>query len=215
MELGSLSAHSGNWLPRALLTQRRIRNNRIADTHNVHCWCSINRIKIGESLADKAGVNELQNSNLPTDKDAGFVKWFSPLQNLHTARSIAPSCTGTAPVSESNHSQPSPTAELHFKPVQFQRPRVNLKSVKWGFVGHSALDQVLRGQLSSRTTSGFHSYSCWQPQQKHWWICRHKASFNCPSWGTLEMRWQSKGSHCCSPLFDLCCDGNHHHLCSF
>lgn len=46
----------------------------ISDTHNVRCWCPINRLKIGGSLADKAGMNKLQNCNLPTGKDAEFVK---------------------------------------------------------------------------------------------------------------------------------------------
>lgn len=46
----------------------------ISDTHNVHCWCPINGLKSGEGLADKAGMNKLQDFNLPTDNDAGFVK---------------------------------------------------------------------------------------------------------------------------------------------
>lgn len=46
----------------------------ISDTHNVHRWCPINRLKIGKSLADKAGMNKLHNCNLSTDKDAEFVK---------------------------------------------------------------------------------------------------------------------------------------------
>lgn len=37
-----------------------------------------------ESLADKAGVNKLQNCNLPTDKDAEFVKEFPTPKQSHS-----------------------------------------------------------------------------------------------------------------------------------
>lgn len=106
----------------------------------------------------------------------------------------------------------NPTPKLNFILSQFSSKSANwtqnLPSVKWSSVGHSALDQVLRGQLSASTTSSFHSYSCWQSRQKDWWIRRHEASVNCPSWDTLAIRWHSDSSHCCSPLLALCCNGN-------
>lgn len=186
----------------------------ISDTHNVHCRCPINRLKIGESLADKAGMNKLQSCDLPT-KMQNLLNSF-PLQSIHVAFLIKQSYAGAfhipASLPSCGHNCNYPAPKLRFILSQFSSTgpnwTSNLPPAKWSFVGQSALREILGGQLSASTTSGFHSYSCWQSWQKDWWICRHKTSINCPSWDTLAIKWHSESSHCCSPLFAPCCRGN-------